>query len=380
MGRILRLTVIFTLIATQWGCSGDGSRSDAETTEPTAPPSSSPASATPSGPTTPPVAETTYDWQAVAEWSRADPPTNGEYADGYVAYWDAHLLETPQWTRVYDSEDRLIVERVSDAPDWFTQQVWLTEHFAVVEDINDQARTVRLSVFDLETGDEVALDGIEAPTQPEVDAGFGRLMFTTGSLETGMCANVIDLDSLRPDDSPACAPPGDIIGDVAVGETSSTYSRLDNPNRPGSRCKTVVVDSDNGTSELPLRRQCLGWSGAVTEGSAAWDEMDPSSPRLGSAKAYIAHDGEVSPVGTIETESIIGCGDRFFWQAQSGRGARIDSWSAKNGIETVWGPELDVVTTALECTDGRWLHMGPEDITGVDEKLRFVVLDTQTLE
>ena len=333
----------------------------------------------------PPVTEATtrppvspLPWQVVKKWPRGPKDPWGEYNTGYEAYWDSSGPDTRgvETLTVLDHRGRLVLTRRKNSPDWFTQEVWLTGHFAVVEDLNLDERLVRLFVYDLHSGSQIPMPHGLQPTQPEVDAGFGKVTFTTGHSKTRMCQQLVGLDSgiVEP---PVCESTGDVLGDAAIGPDSYLYSRVRNPERPPARCKHVFVVADAVKMGVPQRDSCLGWSGALIAGAVAWDEADPYSEMLAVAQGFVLIEDRVEGLGEVDTDSIVGCGDRFFWTAEDGRGERIDAWSKNHGVTTVWPPHRNAGPAALECSDGRWLHTRVDDIDGKNEHLRFMVLDTR---
>ncbi|WP_028658795.1 hypothetical protein [Nocardioides insulae] len=311
----------------------------------------------------------------MATWPREAGQRSGEYAGSYVAVWDEHEPGGPtQVTRVRDTEDRLIVEHRPARGDWFTQDVWLTGAFAVVEDLDERARLVRLTVYDLAEGTTVPLE--HQPTQPELDVAHGRVTYTTGTSAIGMCQRVLELES-RVDRPVGCAPEGGVIADAVAGRDRVGFSTLRDP-ASGRRCKQLRIaglDGD-GAAAVPLHRDCLGWSLALSDGGFAWDEMDPRREDLATARAYALAGGIPVELGEAVTDTLVGCGDGFYWLVEDGRGVRIDAWHPESGVTTVRRPVPAVLPNSLECSDGRWLQARFDDLSGADERLSFEVLDT----
>ncbi|MCD4532796.1 hypothetical protein LRP67_01680 [Nocardioides sp. cx-169] len=305
----------------------------------------------------------------------------GDHNGTYTAFHEDGSPDSssPQQTRVFDRHGSLVLERTSEGSGWFTQEAWLTDHFAVVEDLHEGQRLVRLFVYDLRTGEAVELPGGLQPTQPEVDAGSGQVSFTTGTAETRMCQQLVDLES-GVAKAPTCASTGEVLADTVVGASAYSFSRVRSPNVE-QRCKNLTVVQGERQSDIPLHEKCLGWSAAVIEGAVAWDEADPLSESLWLGEGYV-RPGDEQPIalGPVVTDTIVGCGDRFFWEGLGHHDSSgIESWSAEHGVQTVWGPQRDVVPVDLECSDGRWLHLRLDEITGKDEMLRIIVLDTRTI-
>lgn len=310
-------------------------------------------------------------------WTREDVPSFGDFNGDYVAYMEEHGGSPgTQFTRVYDANGHQVLQHSPDAAAWYTQEVWLTKHFAVIEDINEAQRLVRLAIYDLTTGERLELPDGAQPTQPEVDASFGQLTFVTGDIETQMCQRLVDLEAGAAMEI-FCAERGEILGDSATGDDGISFSRLRDVNTE-SRCKDVFTWRKRQLEKLPLRQACIGWSGDMIDGAVAWDEMNPEKQSLGNAKGFArAEGGSVLPLKRIDTDSLVGCGSMFFWEAEDGRGPRVDAWSEDGGIQTAWEPNENLLPTRPECSDGRWLNMRVDDIGGQNERLKFVVLDAE---
>jgi hypothetical protein len=319
-------------------------------------------------------------WRVLKQWRRDGTEAFGDYNGTYTSFRESSSdIDTPQHTRVFAAGGRLVLDRASQGAGWFSQEAWLTGHFAVVEDINNEKRLVRLFVYDLKTTKPVQLPGGLQPTQPEVDVGFGMVSFTTGTAKGRMCQQLIDLES-GVTKATACVITGDLLGDSVIGAENHAFSQVRASNTD-QRCKDLVVMEAGRRTELPLRQKCLGWSAALIAGAVAWDEADPFAENLVFGDGYVLPDGgELVSLGSIFTDSIVGCGNRFFWQGTGpDQSIGIASWDAEHGVQTVWGPEGNIVPTALGCSDGRWLHSRLDDNGGKDEKLRFAVLDTSRL-
>jgi len=295
----------------------------------------------------------------------------------YLAYWDDADPDTlsKQQVRVSTAAGRLILEEGVSDPSSFIQDVWLSDHYLVVEEINEAARRVHVVAYDLPSGRVVELPHAARPTQPEMDATGGLVALISGAASTGMCVQIVDLTT-HASKKVACRGRGDVLGDVAMAGKEVIFSAVKSPNSP-QRCKQIFTASDGRVEEVPLAVRCIGWSGAVTDQAIAWDEMDPASQLMGESVGYIdTGEGPPQELEPMETDTIVACGDDLYWLSQDGRGERIDRRDAGGRIETIWKPKNDLVPVNLRCTDGRWLSMRTDDIDGVDEHLSLYVLDT----
>jgi len=330
---------------------------------------------TPSSPAATSEAPARDGWQVIRTWSRDEPPQFGVYTADHVAYWDEHQDGNPaQVTRAFDRSGAVVATHRSHAPAWYTQDVWLTAGHLVVEDINDAARRVELFVYDLAEGTRVPLP--VQPSQPEVAAAEGRLAFISGTSREGMCRQVVDLTGSEPTtEEVGCAEPGAVLGDVEVAADGLAMSEVRAP-ETRSRCKELTVLTGGTATEVDLARDCLGWSVAVGESAYAWDEVDPRSPDLGTARGFVHHDGEVVELGPVSTDSIVACGDGFYWEVQAGRGPRIDGWRPGEGVTTIRPASMREGPTTLTCTEGRWLQTRFDEVHGGEEELTFEVYDT----
>lgn len=331
-------------------------------------------SASASGVPSTPSAQTAA-WKVIAKWPALGPSHTGEYNGGYYAVVDEHdtFSEASQVTEIFDLERRRILKRSADGPAWFTQSVWLTGNFAVVEDLNEEAKEIRLFAYDLTSGKPIRLDRLPEVTQPEMDVSDGRIAYITGHSATRMCLELADL-ATRKAVEVACGRHGDVLGDVAVSGGAVLYSSVSDPGA-SRRCKKVVVVRDGTPKAVPARGKCFAWSGAVLGDAVAWDEADPAAADLAMGKAYVEAGRQITTVGVVMTDTLVACGERFYWSAADGRGQRVDGMKPGEAPVTIWGPEENGVPTGLECADGRWLHMRADDISSSNLPHQFLVLD-----
>lgn len=316
-------------------------------------------------------------WRTMKSIPRSARARGLAYNGRYAVYWDDADPDTlrKQAVRVFTRSGRLLLEVAGSAPSSFVQSVWLSGDFLVVEEINETARRVHVTAYELPSGRVVRLPGPARPTQPEMDASRGRIAFVSGAARTRMCVQVVDLDSSA-SETVACRSRGEVLGDLALTGRGVIFSAVANPNSP-QRCKRLFIAVDGTVDEVPLVTACRGWSGAVTDDAIAWDEMDPAGGLLDEAIGYVrTEDAASQKLEPMTTDTILACGDRFYWQAEDGRGVRIDRRNADGSIQTIWKPEENLVPVGLVCTDSRWLSMRTDDIDGVDEHLTLYVLDT----
>lgn len=314
-------------------------------------------------------------WRTVRSSARAEGMWSAEVTQDYVAFWDDQedLGQRQRLTvqhRAGDEVGEEIVSWTSRGGDWILQDVWLTGDFAVVEEINETAKRIQLSVWDLRDGREVRLP--QQPTQPEVAVDFDRVVFTTGRASARMCLQSLDLRTTRVT-ALRCAPPGVVLGDLAIGTESVLYSEVVAPGTP-QRCKRLVVLTPS-VKPVPATRKCLGWSGASAGEDVAWDEADPSKAEFPTSEGYLLTSGRQVPLGSMTTNTLVSCGNGFYWVVADVEGQRVEGWTRASGVRTLWGPQQEILPAGLQCSDGRWLSARFDDIDGVDESLTFAVLD-----
>lgn len=358
------------------GCESNATQES----QPTSSASSSPPPASPTDegtPAKPPIRLAA--WTVLNRWPM-DRRLTGEFNGPYRAVVDEHdtWADESQTARFLDAQGRRVLRRESGGEGWFTQDVWLTEHYAVVEDLNLDARDIRLFVYDLRTGKQVPAPSPPI-SQPEMDASAGRVAYLSGRATTKICLQLLELDTGTTTQL-ACGRRGDVLGDVAMDAAGDvTYSSVRKPDTP-KRCKTVLAvrpgDRPLRPQSVPARQRCLAWSGVVLPGGVAWDEADPYSEDLAFGQGYVEQDGEITELGLLDTDTLVACGDRFFWEAQDERGSRVDSIKPGGQPVTIWGPKENGVPTGLKCADGRWLQARFDDVSSDNLPMEFQVLDT----
>ena len=368
-----RTATLVLILAAVLGCSSQD-MTETKSDRPTPSPSTTPLPR----PTGVPQA-VKVPWRVLARVPRADGAT-GIKSDGHfqVSLDDSDPDElTAQIIRVTDPSGRVVLQRRGASPGSFIQDVWLSGGHLVVEEIGERARKVRLRVFDLDAGREVTLPGAARPTQPEVDAGGGRIAFVTGTVKTRMCVVLVDLH-LRTSRALDCDRRGAILGDVALTGDRLLFSSLTDVDTE-RRCKRLRTITVGGTiEEIPAVARCLGWSGAVMEEAVAWDEADPNSPSLAYGEGFIRYRAEPTvALGPMNTDSMVACGGKLFWNIGDGRGDRVDRWSPSGKVATVLGPLENEVPTGMACTEDRWLSFRTDDIDGEDEHFMHYLLDAR---
>lgn len=304
---------------------------------------------------------------------RAKGMWSAEFTTDYVAVWDDREdVGQRQKLSVSDKAHDEVLEWTSRGGDWILQDVWLTRHFLVVEEINETAKRIELRAWDLSTGEEIEIP--LQPSQPEMAADFGRVAFMTGRAITSICQQSLDLATAELA-TPRCARPGAVLGDLALGQKETTYSEVVAPGTD-DRCKSLLVDGSNPTREVPITKRCLGWSSAIADGLVAWDETDPASESFPTSLGYVLAGDRRSALGPMVTDTLVGCGSSFYWIEVDGLGHRIERWTRGSGVQTVWGPQDERLPGELQCADGRWLSTRVDDIDGHEESLTFAVLDS----
>lgn len=312
-------------------------------------------------------------WQVVLSAPRAKGMWSAEFTTDYVAVWDDREdVGQRQRLSVSDKAHDEVLEWTSRGGDWILQDVWLTRHFLVVEEINETAKSIELRAWDLASGEEIEIP--LQPSQPEMAADFGRVAFMTGRATTGICQQSLDLATGELA-TPRCARPGAVLGDLALDQKEITYSEVVAPGTD-HRCKSLLVDGSNPTREVPITKRCLGWSSAIADGVVAWDETDPASESFPTSLGYVLASNRRSALGPMVTDTLVGCGSSFYWIEVDGLGHRIERWTRGSGVQTVWGPQDERLPGELQCADGRWLSTRVDDIDGNEESLTFAVLDS----
>lgn len=325
------------------------------------------------------------EWQVVRDWSRGDPKSAYGIANSAYALL-RNLDVSPNTVRVEDlGSGDVLWEHDVPSQAWSNQSGWLSDGIAVVLDTSAGARVARLSAYDIQRGEVLALPGGGRGVGPEADVSDGRLAYTEGSLSDGICVHVHDLQTGR-ETFRSCSEPNEVAGDLAlVGDLLSYTLLVDWDSK--QRCKRVVfVDLASGRT-LPdpaeaatERSGCLIWSGMpVTPTTFAWDEADPTVDTFAQAQGYAWDAGVAVPLGAMDTDSMVTCAGRLFWQRSANRSS-IMTWRPGGDVEVVLAPEKHEVTTTMQCSDGRWLATRLNDISGKDEHLRQLSLDVTLLD
>ncbi|MGH3446620.1 MAG: hypothetical protein ACRDQA_17015, partial [Nocardioidaceae bacterium] len=151
-------------------------------------------------------------------------------------------------------------------------------------------------------------------------------------------------------------------------------------------CKALnVVDLDTGQhqskTERAIRRHagCSAWDGVAYAGGVAWDEMDPSGSVLDTSPGfYLRPDGTIVDLGNIGTDSMEPCGDTLVWMVIPHMG-QVLAWRPGHRPRVILDPRRAASPSLIQCTEDRWLTTNVDDITGHNEKLRFLALDVSKL-
>lgn len=325
-------------------------------------------------PATPAIGE----WRSVANFPFDGPRVTVAYGGEYrVETRDVseNLGDKPTETRVVNTEGVEVLTHMTPGRGWFAQDVWVTNDYLVVEEINERRRKLRFVAYDLSTRRRLPLP---APpiSEPEMDASGGVVAYISGRPQSPMCVQLLDLASFRVREA-ACGLPGEVLADVAYNAGRVVYSVIQRPNQK-DRCKTVWVASlVEKPRALPTQQQCLGWSGAVVADAVAWDEADPLSEQLAVSRDYVqSADGRVREIGSdIDTDSIVGCGGRFFWNTSDGERSRINTMGIDADATAFWVGGPDEYSTLLRCIDDRWLQMSVDVLNGENPPTEYLVRD-----
>jgi hypothetical protein len=325
-------------------------------------------------------------WIVVRQWDRGEQDSFGSY-DGTLTMLVASPSTGPDHSAVETSPEVALLEHDAGEGDWMTQDGWLAHDAAVFMDLNFPRRNSRLSVYELPSGQPAAWsdDGQVSHVAPEASVGDDALAYITGLPKTRMCLRALDLGDLR-SHKLACGATGEVFGDPAVNERSVTFSRLVGWRQPPNekRCKTLnIVDLRTGRHDrsaeaaIADHARCIAWDGVVVGGGVAWDEVDPTFGNVGISPGYYrAPSGAITQLGRMDTDSMVACGGRLHWQVGAATTDLIVEWEPGSAPQTIRNVP-NTSPTALQCTDNRWLTTRIDDITGHDEKLTIVALDTR---
>jgi hypothetical protein len=252
-------------------------------------------------------------------------------------------------------------------------------------DLNLPRRVARLSVYELPSGQSSTWshDGRLSPVSPEANVEDDTLAYITGLPESRMCLHALNLENLRSHQL-SCGETDEILGDPTINEGSVAFTRLVHWLQPKKRCKVLdVVDIRTGEHDLAAEAAiadhagCIAWDGVVLGGGVAWDEVDPNMGNVASSLGYYrAADGAITQLGRMYTDSMVACGARLYWQVEQASTDSIVEWSLDSTPRTIRNVP-NTSPTALQCTNNRWLTTRIDDITGKDEKLTLLALDTQ---
>ena len=289
-----------------------------------------------------PIRPTAGDWRAIRRWPRDDPAAGFAVANAtHVVVFDAG----PQGTsRVETLPGRLLAVHRLSGRGWLAQDAWLTDEIALLEDVQPDRHLVRVTAYDIGAA-HVDLDlGFLNPadTAPSMDVSQGRLVYVVGSPDTGMCVHVHALRAAQ-DREVACAPAGVIVDDVSANDAGISYSTLIGAGGEG-RCKSLFFVDWKGEHLAEVEQmvndhaECLAWSGTFVTGGVAWDEVDPEGGSIGAATAFFSTlDQEITRIGTIDTDSIVACGNNLYWKAGNPQDSTsIYAWSPGAG-QVPWG-------------------------------------------
>ncbi|MEZ0580616.1 hypothetical protein [Nocardioides sp. MH1] len=328
------------------------------------------------------------EWQVVQTWSRTDPDASFGLADSkYVAAFTS----TTSGGRVAltSREGHGILDLAAPAHG-YVQDVWLGT-YAVMEFIDVQARVVTLRAYGLsgETAWPVDLSSVNRSSPgPSVAYSEDRIAWTKGSPDDGMCVMLTDLES-GVDREVDCAPKKTILDDIALDDQRVMFTRLTRPGSPTHRCKRVSVVDLDGRHDRPVERaiarqsDCLAWDAVPIGGGVAWDTADPNALDVARGEGYYVRNGVVTELGNVDTDSLVACGEMLFWtnpvrEATTPFGWQPGSQQSNKVLEL--RHSRDESATALHCASNRYLSTRAEELSGTDEHLRLLVLDTMELK
>lgn len=332
----------------------------------------------------PPAEPRAADWRLVRQWDRGDPDSFGTY-DGTYIVLVASPSTGPGYSSVETSGGVELIHHDPGTADWQTQDGWLSPYAAVFMDINLPRRVARLTVYSLPSGELSAWseDGSMTGVSPDANVSRDTLAYFTGRPETGMCLHVVDLQTMRDRESD-CGDQREILGDVEVKGSNVFVSHLRGVSQPARRCKTVgLLDLTTGQSDAAAERavnrqsDCLAWSGTRFDGGWAWDVANPNSPDIATAHGFARLDsGRLIDLGVMETDSMLACGDHLYWSMLQGEVQELVEWNHVSGAGIVLDSGPDAIFTSRQCSDDRWLTTRVDGLSGHDEKLRLIALDT----
>lgn len=236
-------------------------------------------------------------WQQVDRYQSSQGRRDTIRSDNYVAMTEEADPDSlrAQVVTVANLAGKVVWKAKPAPAGTFLEHVWLTDDYLVAEALNIKKFTVELLAWELPSGKRVRVPSQAVPTQPEVAVSGGKVVFTTGDVDAGMCVRVWTLAAGEVS-RVACEGPGEIVGDVAITEGAITNSTVVKPDKPG-RCKTLHLVRDGNSQAFPGVTACVGWSAVATDGAVAWDEMDPSGEVLEEADGFASHGGTVAPLG-----------------------------------------------------------------------------------
>lgn len=326
------------------------------------------------------------NWETLRSWGRSEASYFGDYDGRRLLLRGTDPGDDDNLVTTVSGET--IVRHTPPTPEWMTQDGWLTTRYAVFEDLELDKHLVRITIYDLTSDRKVAWPPAERlrVSAPELDVTDGQIVFITGQPDAGMCLRLLTIESGEVS-TLLCEEPGVYLGDPAISKNGVTISLLVEPYNRQKRCKKLsfVPLRDGRRSArpmvIPTQSPCLGWSAVESGGAIGWDEADPTGMTVGFAQAFIRdRSGTVLALGTeIDTDSMVACGGAMFWEQVAGLSSnQILRWNESGGVSVVLDTAADRLATSLKCTSDRWLTTRVEDLTGSNERLTLLVLDTST--
>lgn len=328
-------------------------------------------------------------WRLVEDWPRDDPRQGFGLSSASVSLISSYT-EAGGSIRIADrTGSSLSVEPV--AAGWSVQETWLDDQYAVAEVLNLAKRKVAVHGYALRDGRiaELELGAVNDRRLGPSMAYFGsRIAWTTGDPVRRMCISIAQLPSGR-SRSVACLRRGIIIGDVALDEDTLVFSALSRPRSFDQRCKQIQVVDFHGRHDHAAERtmaslsDCDAWSAVPLHNGVAWDVSDPNAGEIAFADGHALVDNQHYELGRLETDSFLECGDHLWWTNTVHEATTPFMWvpAAPTFSRALELPEDQTKSgTSLACASDRFVSTRIEDVSGHDEHVRLLTLDTHDLD